>query len=53
MGPPLLTAEQKQIPVQMVIERLQVLSVQSKARTSGTTLSLWTSRGFICLVSMI
>jgi hypothetical protein len=29
MGPPLLTAEQKQIRVQMVIELLQVLSVQS------------------------
>jgi hypothetical protein len=29
MGPPLLTAKQKQIRVQMVIELLQVLSVQS------------------------
>jgi hypothetical protein len=29
MGPPLLTAEQKQIPVQMAIDLLQVLSVQS------------------------
>jgi hypothetical protein len=29
MGPPLLTAEQKQIRLQMVIELLQVLSVQS------------------------
>jgi hypothetical protein len=29
MGPPLLTAEQKQIRVQMAIELLQVLSVQS------------------------
>jgi hypothetical protein len=29
MGPPLLTAEQKQIRVQMTIELLQVLSVQS------------------------
>jgi hypothetical protein len=29
MGPPLLTAEQKQILVQMAIELLQVLSVQS------------------------
>jgi hypothetical protein len=29
MGPPLLTAEQKQIRVQMAIEPLQVLSVQS------------------------
>jgi hypothetical protein len=29
MGSPLLTAEQKQIPVQMAIELLQVLSVQS------------------------
>jgi hypothetical protein len=29
MGTPLLTAEQKQIPVQMAIELLQVLSVQS------------------------
>jgi hypothetical protein len=38
MGPPLLTAEQKQIRVQMAIELLQVLSVQNKARASGTTL---------------
>jgi hypothetical protein len=29
MGPPLLTAEQKQIRVQMAIKLLQVLSVQS------------------------
>jgi hypothetical protein len=29
MGPPLLTTEQKQIRVQMAIELLQVLSVQS------------------------
>jgi hypothetical protein len=29
MGPPLLAAEQKQIRVQMAIELLQVLSVQS------------------------
>jgi hypothetical protein len=29
MGPPLLTAEQKQILVYMTIELLQVLSVQS------------------------
>jgi hypothetical protein len=29
MGPPLLTAEQKQIRVQMAIELLQILSVQS------------------------
>jgi hypothetical protein len=29
MGPPFLTAEQKQILVQMEIELLQVLSVQS------------------------
>jgi hypothetical protein len=29
MGPPLLTAEQKQIRVQMAIELLQALSVQS------------------------
>jgi hypothetical protein len=29
MGPPLFTAEQKQIRVQMAIELLQVLSVQS------------------------
>jgi hypothetical protein len=29
MGPPLLTVEQKQIRVQMAIELLQVLSVQS------------------------
>jgi hypothetical protein len=29
MGPPLLTAEQKQIRVQMAIEPLQVLPVQS------------------------
>jgi hypothetical protein len=29
MGPPVLTAEQKQIRVQMAIELLQVLSVQS------------------------
>jgi hypothetical protein len=29
MDPPLLTAEQKQIRVQMAIDRLQVLSVQS------------------------
>jgi hypothetical protein len=29
MGPPLLTAEQKQIRVQIAIELLQVLSVQS------------------------
>jgi hypothetical protein len=29
MGPPLLTAEQKQIQVHMAIELLQVLSVQS------------------------
>jgi hypothetical protein len=29
MGPPLLTAEQKQIRVQMAIELFQVLSVQS------------------------
>jgi hypothetical protein len=52
MGPPLLTAEQKQIRVQMTIELLQVLLVQSKARTSDTTLSPWTSRGFICSVSI-
>jgi hypothetical protein len=30
MGPPFLTAEQKQIRVQMEIELLQILSVQSK-----------------------
>jgi hypothetical protein len=29
MGPPILTAEQKQIRVQMAIELLQVLSVHS------------------------
>jgi hypothetical protein len=29
MGPPLLTAEQKQIQVQMAIEVLQILSVHS------------------------
>jgi hypothetical protein len=29
MGPPFLTAEQKQIRIQMAIELLQVLSVQS------------------------
>jgi hypothetical protein len=29
MSPPILTAEQKQIPIQMAIELLQVLSVQS------------------------
>jgi hypothetical protein len=29
MGPPLLTAEQKQIQVKMAIELLQVLSLQS------------------------
>jgi hypothetical protein len=47
----LLTAEQKQIRVQMPIELLQVLS--EKARASGLALSPWTSRGFICSVSMI
>jgi hypothetical protein len=52
--PYFLTAEQKQIRVQMTIELLQVLSVQSKARTSGTTLTPWMSRGFIyCSVSII
>jgi hypothetical protein len=52
MGSPLLTAKQKQMRVQMAIELLQVLSVQSKARASDTTLSPWTSRGFICSVSI-
>jgi hypothetical protein len=52
-GSPLLTAEQKQIRVLMAIELLQVLSVQNKARASGTTLSPWTSCGFICSVGMI
>jgi hypothetical protein len=49
----LLTAEQKQIRVKMAIELLQVLSVQSKARASGTTLSPWTGHGIICSVNMI
>jgi hypothetical protein len=53
MGPPLLTAEQKQIRAQMTIELLQVLSMESKARASVTILSPWTSHGFICSVSMI
>jgi hypothetical protein len=51
--PHFLTDEQKQIRVKMAIELLQALSVQSKARASGTILSPWTSRGFICSVSMI
>jgi hypothetical protein len=51
--PHFLTAEHKQIRVLMAIELLQVLSVQSKARASGATLSPWTSRGFIYSVSMI
>jgi hypothetical protein len=44
--------KQKQIWVQIAIKLLQVLSVQSKARASGTTLSPWTSRGFICSMSI-
>jgi hypothetical protein len=54
MRPPLFDGgtEQKQIRVQMAIGLLQVLSVQSKARASGTTLPPWTSRGFICTVSI-
>jgi hypothetical protein len=44
--------EQKQIRVQMEIELLQILSVQSKACASGTTLSPWMSGGFICSVSI-
>jgi hypothetical protein len=51
--PHFLTVEQKQIRVQMAVELLQVLSVQSKACVSGTTLSPWMSREFICSVSMI
>jgi hypothetical protein len=35
MGPPLLKAEQKQIRVQMAIELLQVLSVQSTRQWHG------------------
>jgi hypothetical protein len=53
MGPPLVMAEQKQILVQMAIELLQILSVQSKVRASGTTLSLWASRGLIYSVSIM
>jgi hypothetical protein len=53
MGSPLLTAEQKQIQVQMAIELLQVLLVQSTRQCSGTKLSPWTSRGFICSVNII
>jgi hypothetical protein len=45
-------AEQKQIRVQIAIELLEVLSVQSKARASGTTLSPWMSHRFICSVSI-
>jgi hypothetical protein len=52
MDPQLLTAKQKQIWVQMAIELLQVLSMQSKARASGMTLSPWMSRRFICSVSI-
>jgi hypothetical protein len=52
MGPPLLMAEHKQIRVQIAIELLQVLSMQSKTRASGTTLSPWTSCVFICSVSI-
>jgi hypothetical protein len=48
---PLLTAKQKQIRVQMAIELLQILSVQSTHQC--TTSSPWTSRGFICSMNVI
>jgi hypothetical protein len=44
-----LTAEQKQIRVQIAIKLLQILSVQ--ARASGRTLPPWMSREFIHLFS--
>jgi hypothetical protein len=50
MGPPRLTAEQKQIWAQMAIELLQVLSVQS-TRQWHDIVTL--DKSWICLVNMI
>jgi hypothetical protein len=53
MGPPLLTAEQNRSRFVSRWQSNYCRSSRCKARASGTTLSPWPSRGFICSLNMI